>query len=253
MKRIATTVGLIAAIVCVPLAGLGGQGRESGGEWERSPAASRDRAEERDALVDGAIVSQGISDPAVVRAMRTVPRHRFVPEALARRAYDDTALPIGYGQTISQPYVVAYMTEALGPADGKRVLEIGTGSGYQAAVLAETGAEVYSIEIVEELGAQVKERLARLGYGAIRLKVADGYDGWAEAAPFTKIIVTAAVDHVPPALLRQLAVGGRLILPLGPPAGIQTLLLITKRADGSLERRSLLAVRFVPMTGRALE
>ena len=252
MKRAALTASMMV-LFCLSLSSLGERGRELTADQEKVPGAPGERIEERNALVDRAIVGHGVVDPAVVRAMRNVPRHRFVPDALAGRAYHDSALPIGFGQTISQPFVVAFMTAALAIEAGERVLEIGTGSGYQAAVLAETGAEVYSIEIVPELGEQVRRRLALLGYGAIQLRVGDGYDGWEEAAPFAKIIVTAAVDHVPPPLLRQLSVGGRLILPLGSPGGIQTLLLITKQGDGSLDRQSLLPVRFVPMTGRAIQ
>jgi len=252
----------IAAILMTLSATLFAFGTGEAANEPRAPSTSAEpkagavqdnRSEERNALVDSTIVARGVTDPLVIRAMRSVPRHRFVPDELSDRAYRDSALPIGYGQTISQPYVVAFMTEALRIEPGNKVLEIGTGSGYQAAVLAELAREVYSIEIVPELGALVEKRLRGLGYESIGLKVADGYYGWEEEAPFDRMMVTAAVDHVPPPLLRQLAANGRLILPLGSPGGIQTLLLIVKHADGSLERHSLLAVRFVPMTGRALQ
>ncbi len=243
----------IAVLVLVgsPLFGLGSGEAQKIDEPSGSSPFSERRAE-RSALVDEAIARQGVSDPAVLDAMRRVPRHRFVPSSQAARAYLDRALPIGYGQTISQPYVVAFMTEALELTSDDKVLEIGTGSGYQAAVLAEIVSRVYSIEIVPELYTAVKPRLRELGYDNVHVAHGDGYFGWEEEAPFDKMIVTAAVDHVPPALLRQLAAGGKLILPLGSPGGVQTLLLITKGFDGSFERRSLLPVRFVPMTGAAL-
>lgn len=225
---------------------LGSDGRLPGGPFD-------ERRRERDTLVDRFLLGRDIEDRRVVEAVRRVPRHRFVPLSLAHRAYEDTALPIGYGQTISQPYVVAFMTQALELTGGDKVLEIGTGSGYQAAVLGELVEQVYSIEIVPELSDRTRERLATLGYGRVRLRTADGYYGWSEEAPFDRMIVTAAVDHVPLPLLRQLAPGGIMILPLGPPLGVQTLLRIRKDADGGLRRESLLTVRFVPMTGRALK
>ena len=188
--------------------------------------------------------------PAVIAAMGRVERHEFVPEALRHRAYEDRPLPIGYGQTISQPYIVALMTDLLEPAPGARLLEVGTGSGYQAAVLAELGLEVYTIEIVPELGEQAAARLKRLGYGTAATRVGDGYNGWPEGAPFDGIVVTAAADHVPPPLIAQLKPGGRMVIPVGPAFMVQQLVLVTKAKDGTLRTRQLLPVRFVPLTGR---
>jgi protein-L-isoaspartate(D-aspartate) O-methyltransferase len=188
--------------------------------------------------------------PAVIAAMDRVERHEFVPEALRALAYEDRPLPIGYGQTISQPYIVALMTDLLEPTAGDRVLEIGTGSGYQAAVLAELGLEVYSIEIVPELGDEAAARLDRLGYDKVATRVGDGYDGWPERALFDGLVVTAAAGHVPPPLIEQLKPGGRMVIPVGEPFRVQHLVLITKAADGTLRSRQLLPVRFVPLTGR---
>ena len=188
--------------------------------------------------------------PAVIAAMGRVPRHDFVPEALRARAYEDRPLPIGYGQTISQPYIVALMTDLLRPARGQVMLEIGTGSGYQAAVLAELGIEVYTMEIVPQLGEAAAERLERLGYGGVGVKVTDGYHGWPEKAPFDAIVATAAADHVPPPLVAQLKPGGRMVIPVGPAFMVQQLVLVTKAADGAVSTRQLLPVRFVPLTRR---
>ena len=206
------------------------------------------RADERDRMVARQISARGVRDPRVLDAMRAVPRHRFVPEALQAAAYDDTPLPIGLDQTISQPYIVAYMTEALQLPARARVLEIGTGSGYQAAVLAEIAHEVYSIEIVPELGARAARLLGDLGYEHVHTRVGDGYRGWPEAAPFDAIIVTAAPDHVPPALVEQLAIGGRLVIPVGRFA--QEMRIVTKTSDGASSETTI-PVRFVPMTGEA--
>ncbi len=194
--------------------------------------------------------AEGIRDPRVLAALERVPRHRFVPQDLRSEAYADRALPIGLEQTISQPYVVAYMTAALELSGDERVLEIGTGSGYQAAVLAECAREVYSIEILPALAARAREVLRELGYAGVHLRVGDGYLGWPEVAPFDAILVTAAPDHVPQPLIDQLAEGGRMILPLG--RGEQELCLIERRG-GEITRRNVLPVRFVPMTGRAQE
>lgn len=187
--------------------------------------------------------------PAVVAAMGKVERHRFVPEKLADLAYRNRPLPIGHGQTISQPYIVALMSELLRVRPGDRVLEIGTGSGYQAAILAELGASVFSIEIVEELGREAAARLASLGYHEVRTRIGDGYYGWPEAAPFDAIMVTAAASHVPPPLVRQLQPGGRMVIPLGMPFMAQSLMLVEKNADGSLTSYQILPVSFVPLTG----
>jgi len=183
-------------------------------------------------------------------AMAQTPRHLFVREQDLGEAYENRPLPIGHGQTISQPYVVALMTDLLDVKPGDRVFELGTGSGYQAAVLAWLGAQVYSVEIVQPLGEQAAEKLARLGHGKVQVKVADGYYGWAEHAPYDAIIVTAAASHVPPPLVRQLKPGGRMVIPVGPPFLAQHLLLVEKGADGTIRTRQVLPVSFVPLTGR---
>jgi protein-L-isoaspartate(D-aspartate) O-methyltransferase len=202
----------------------------------------------RERMVRDQIAARGVRDPRVLAAVSKVPRHELVPEDVRAHAYEDRPLPIGHGQTISQPYVVAYMTEQLRLLGDERVLEIGTGSGYQAAVLAELAGEVYSIEIVEPLGERARADLARLGYRNVQVRVGDGYRGWPEQAPFDAIIVTAAPGHVPQPLIDQLAVGGRLVLPVG---GLdQELLLLSRDADGIHEER-LIGVRFVPMRGEA--
>ncbi len=185
---------------------------------------------------------------SVLRAMRTVPRHRFVPPALAAEAYRDRPLPIGLGQTISQPFIVALMTELLDPRPDARVLEIGTGSGYQAAVLAECVAKVYTIEIVTPLGARARKVLDGLGYRNVEVKIGDGYKGWPEAAPFDAIIVTAAPDHIPQPLVEQLAPRGRMVIPVGSRDGVQDLLVITKDDQGHAVTKRTIAVRFVPLT-----
>jgi protein-L-isoaspartate(D-aspartate) O-methyltransferase len=188
------------------------------------------------------------ADPAVRAALGRVPRDRFVPPDKREIAWADTALSIGCAQTISQPFIVALMTDLLAVRPGDRVLEIGTGSGYQAAVLAELGAEVYSIEIIEALAADARERLAALGYGKVSVRSGDGRAGWSEHAPYQGIIVTAAAEGIPPALPAQLAPGGRLVIPLGAKGG-QRLCVFTKRSDGTLHRRVGLPVTFVPCTG----
>jgi len=201
----------------------------------------------RERLVDG-LEAQGISDLNVLAAMRKVPRHEFVPENYQEAAYQNNPLPIGLDQTISQPYIVAYMTEVLQLTGGEKVLEIGTGSGYQAAILAEIAAEVYSIEILEPLAKNAEQTLRRLGYTNIHIKAGDGYKGWPEHAPFDAIIVTAAPDHVPQPLVQQLKVGGRMVIPVGE--WFQNLLMITKNSGGVTEQVDI-PVRFVPMTGEA--
>ncbi|MFO7178901.1 MAG: protein-L-isoaspartate(D-aspartate) O-methyltransferase [Pseudomonadota bacterium] len=203
-------------------------------------------------MVRATIEAEGIDDARVLAAMRRVPRHRFVPENVRGAAYADRPLPIGWGQTISQPYIVAAMTAAAGPKPTDRCLEIGTGSGYQAAVLAELCARVYSIEYLEPLAAFARENLTALGY-SVELRHGDGYRGWPEAAPFDVILVTAAPERVPQPLLDQLAVGGRLVVPVGSPGEVQTLELWIRKASGagaeSFERRTLARVRFVPFLG----
>lgn len=203
--------------------------------------------EERALMVRRQISERGVKDPRVLAAMGKVPRHCFVPLKQRERAYEDHPLPIGQGQTISQPYVVALMSEALKLTPQDKVLEIGTGSGYQAAILAELAGQVYSIEIVPELGKQAARTLGGLGYDRVRLKIDDGYQGWPRAAPFDAIILTAAPPEIPQALLEQLAPGGRMILPLGPRFGVQELLLLRKSHQGIVSRQSLGQVRFVPM------
>ena len=216
------------------------------------PAFS-ERTEHREKMVSYQMRARGIKDPNVLRAMNTVPRHAFVEESLRPRAYGDHPLPIGYNQTISQPYIVAYMTEALHLTPDSNVLEIGTGSGYQAAVAAEIAAEVYTIEIIEPLAAAAKDRLAALGYRNVRTKAADGFYGWPDHAPFDAIIITAAASFIPPPLIEQLKPSGRMIIPLGSPYGVQTLVLVTKNTAGRVTTKRLLPVRFVPMLGRAIE
>jgi protein-L-isoaspartate(D-aspartate) O-methyltransferase len=199
----------------------------------------------RHRMVKTQIMGRGITNPAVLDAMNKVPRHLFVPKEYENEAYNDYPLPIGYGQTISQPYIVAYMTEAVKPGSRKRALEIGTGSGYQAAVLAEITEKVYTIEIVPELAKESAERLRKLGYKNIISKSGDGYQGWPEYAPFDIIIVTAAAEKIPGPLIDQLAENGRLVIPVGPPSAVQELQLVIKR-NGKTETKRLTFVRFVP-------
>src|SRR5262245_17967490 len=187
----------------------------------------------------------------VQAAMASVPRHEFVPPDERRRAYENRPLPIGHGQTISQPFIVALMTDIMAIKPGDRVLEIGTGSGYQAAVLAELASAVYTVEIVEALGRQAAETLARLGYRNVRTRIGDGFRGWPEHAPFDSIMVTAAPREVPPALIDQLKPGGRLVVPVGAQSSGQSLLVIAKQPDGTITRRTVLAVRFVPLTDKS--
>lgn len=189
----------------------------------------------------------GVRDSATLEAMRTVPRHEFVPAAYRSRAYGDHPIPIGLGQTISQPYIVAYMTEYLAPHPGLKVLEVGTGSGYQAAVLAATGADVYTIEIFGELASQAADRLRRLGWDGVHTRHGDGHFGWPEEAPFDAIIVTAAAGFIPPALVEQLKPGGRMIIPVGNAYTTQNLIAVTTNAEGDVRTRALLPVRFVPL------
>jgi protein-L-isoaspartate(D-aspartate) O-methyltransferase len=220
--------------------------------WPGQAYASADAyAGQRAQMVARQLESRGIADAATLAAMRNVPRHRFVPAARERQAYADSPLPIGYGQTISQPYIVAYMTELLQLEAGMRALEIGTGSGYQAAVLAEILDEVFTIEIVPELASWGQENLRRSGYERVRVKQADGYYGWEEFAPFDAIVVTAAADHIPPPLIEQLRDGGRMVIPVGSPFRTQMLMLVSRDGD-DIRTESLLPVRFVPLT-RATE
>jgi protein-L-isoaspartate(D-aspartate) O-methyltransferase len=204
-------------------------------------------------MVTTQLIARDITDSRVLRAMSVVSRHDFVPESQRPYAYEDRPLPIGEGQTISQPYIVALMTQAARIQPGDRVLELGTGSGYQAAILAEITSEVYSVEIIATLGERAAAQLSMLGYDSIRFQISDGYFGWEEHAPYDAIIVTCAPDHIPRPLVNQLAVGGRMVVPVGPPGAYQSLWLLEKQADGSLQRRNLGGVSFVPMTGVSLE
>jgi protein-L-isoaspartate(D-aspartate) O-methyltransferase len=203
-------------------------------------------ARARQRMVAEQIEARGVKSPRVLEAMRTVPRHEFVPPAARHDAYGDHPLLIGHGQTISQPYIVAFMTEALGLTGGEKVLEVGTGSGYQAAVLSQVASSVYSIEIVAPLAEEARERIARLGYRNVFLRAGDGYKGWPEAAPFDAIVVTAAAPKVPEPLKAQLKDGGRLVIPVGDQN--QELVVLTRRGD-TFEERRVLPVIFVPMTG----
>jgi len=201
----------------------------------------------RENMVLAQIKARGVTNSATLNAMRSVPRHLFVPEGLKKYAYNDGPLPIGYGQTISQPYIVAFMTERIRPKKDFRVLEIGTGSGYQAAVLAQIVDSVYTIEIVRELFASAKKRLKAAGYDNVLVKYADGYHGWPEKGPFDAIIVTAAAEFVPPPLIEQLKEGGRMIIPVGNPFSTQQLLEVVKE-NGKSRTKNLMFVRFVPFT-----
>ncbi len=204
-------------------------------------------------MVDSQIVTRGVSNPLVLRAMRAVPRHEFVTPDYLDQAYDDHPLPIGHGQTISQPYIVAWMSELLEVEPGDKVLEIGTGSGYQAAVLAEMGVEVYTVEVIAELAATAAPLLERLGYQKIKMLEADGYFGWEEHAPYDAIIVTAAPDHLPQPLLLQLAEDGRLVIPVGPVGSFQTLWRFTHGDSDEVLAENLGFVSFVPLTGEGTQ
>lgn len=210
-------------------------------------AADRDWDAARARMVDTQIKARGVDNPAVLQAMSRVPRHLFVPSGVRPVAYEDRPLPIGYDQTISQPYVVAYMTQVLQPSRQHKVLEIGTGSGYQAAVLAELVRHVYTIEIVSELAERARRTLADTGYRNVTVRAGNGYLGWPEEAPFDRIIVTAAPDEIPPALVEQLATGGIMVLPVG--TAFQEITIVTKTSRGITEKRTL-PVRFVPMVGK---
>ncbi len=215
--------------------------------------AFQERVSERRQMVLRQIELREVKDPNVLDAMRAVPRHAFVPAAQRAYAYEDRPLYIGYGQTISQPYIVAFMTEALRLDPNSTVLEIGTGSGYQAAVCAEVAREVHTIEIVEPLAKSAAEVLTQLGYTNVQVKAGDGYFGWPQEGPFDAIIGTAAAGEVPPPLIEQLKKGGRMILPVEDSDGLQRLILLTKDQDGQLRKKDVLPVRFVPMTGRVQE
>jgi len=215
-----------------------------------SPAPASEAGRARERMVREQIEARGVRDPLTLAAMRKVPRHELVPEIVRAAAHQDYPLPIGLGQTISQPYIVAFMTEALGLRGGEKVLEIGTGSGYQAAVLAEIAAQVYTIEIVAPLAERARADLARLGYANVHVRAGDGYLGWPEAAPFDAIIVTAAAPKIPEPLKAQLKDGGRLVIPVGEE--YQSLVVLT-RTGSRFAEQTVLPVRFVPMTGQVRE
>lgn len=214
------------------------------GEQVDSEAMRRARLD----MVREQVAARGVDDEAVLEAMRTVPRHLMIPERYRQDPYGDHPAPIGYGQTISQPYIVGYMSEQLDIEPGERVLEVGTGSGYQAAILAQMTTNVYTIEIVPELARAAGKTFERLGYDRIALREGDGYFGWPEAAPFDAIVVTAAAEHVPPPLVEQLKRGGTMCIPVGARFGVQYLLLVEKDEAGKVTTRNLMPVRFVPLT-----
>ncbi len=226
----------LALTLCVSLAGIFTAARADDSDKFRK---------KRLQMVDSQIRDQGINDLETLRALSAVPRHLFVPEYLRRQAYTDGPLPIGHGQTISQPYIVAYMTEILHIKPQHRVLEIGTGSGYQAAVLAELTDRVYTMEIIPELADTAGKRLKETGYSSVKIRQGDGYHGWPAAAPFDAIMVTAAAEFIPPPLLKQLKEGGRIIIPVGSPFYVQHLMLVEKK-QGKITTRSMMPVRFVP-------
>ncbi|MCH7554451.1 MAG: protein-L-isoaspartate(D-aspartate) O-methyltransferase [Proteobacteria bacterium] len=240
-RKLPLVLALLVAVAPVaPVAAAGGQDYA---ELRRVLIESI----EDDVRATAAYIGRARLDDRVMAALARVPRHEFVPERVRPYAYENRPLPIGYGQTISQPYIVALMTDLLALGEDSVVLEIGTGSAYQAAVLAELVARVYTIEIVEPLGSAARRRLARLGYDNVEVRIGDGYDGWAEHAPFDAIMVTAAASHVPPPLLGQLKPGGRLVIPVGDRFFTQQLILIEKRDDGALTTTQVLPVRFVPL------
>jgi len=241
-----TGYSLIPLLLVLASCGAGDRAAREPGEEQLSLADARQRMVEVQFQAAG---REAITDPNVLRAMLEVPRHEFLPESLRHLAYMDEALPIGHNQTISQPYIVALMTQVLELKPGDRVLEIGTGSGYQAAVLSRMVKEVYSIEIVQPLAMGARETLDRLGIENVFTRIGDGYRGWPENEPFDAIIVTAAPDHVPQPLVDQLAVGGRMVIPVG--SYYQELLLLQKGPDGNITRERGIPVRFVQMTGEA--
>ena len=220
---------------------------------EHEHPAFTERAEERERMVARQIQARDVRDPNVLKAMRTVPRHAFIRFIEQRYAYTDSPLPIGFDQTISQPYIVAFMTEALQLKPNSKVLEIGTGSGYQAAVCAEIAERVYTIEIVEGLADRAKKCLKELGYSNVFTRFGDGFFGWKEEAPFDAIIGTAAAGRIPEPLLEQIKPGGRMILPYGSPRGFQYLVVVTKDKEGKISKENVMPVRFVPMTGEVMK
>ncbi len=244
---------LLFALLCLPCYAIVSLSCSTSVTTQRASGAADEQKRERKfegqriRMVDEQIRSRGIESSAVLRAMRKIPRHRFVPAPLTDLAYSDRPLPIGLDQTISQPFIVAYMTEAAEISPKEKVLEIGTGSGYQAAVLGEIAREVYTIEIIPELGEQARRVLEELGYKNVHAKIGNGYEGWAEHAPYDAIVVTAAPDEVPQALIDQLAVNGKMVIPVGTTN--QEMMVITKTRRGVVNRKTI-PVRFVPMTGK---
>ena len=269
LLRALTMAVLLSMGAAVPLAALGTPSGETSGETggeaageaaaeqkaagQEADPQDEEAAELRRTMVVQQIEKRGVDDALVLEAMRSVPRHRFVPTVSITKAYADQPQPIGHGQTISQPYIVAYMTEMLELDPEEKVLEIGTGSGYQAAVLAEITDRVWSIEIIEDLADTAKQRLRQLGYKEVRTRQGDGYYGWESAAPFDGIIVTAAAGHIPTPLIEQLASDGKMIIPIGGTYEVQSLMLVQKNEDGEVTTERLMPVRFVPMTGAAQE
>jgi protein-L-isoaspartate(D-aspartate) O-methyltransferase len=237
MSRGLISHAIMFSLLCAPEASAAG-------------AATEDHATERAEMVSRQIAQRDVSDERVLAAMGKVPRHEFVPDSEKHSAYRDTPLPIGEGQTISQPYIVALMTELARPASNHRVLEVGTGSGYQAAVLAELVDHVYSIEIESTLAQRAGEVLQKLGYDNITIRTGDGYVGWTEHAPFDVIVITAAPDHVPQPLIEQLKPGGRMVVPVGPISATQQLRVLEKKADGKVTSTVVAPVRFVPLRRR---
>ncbi len=239
-------LGALAAVVLLPGASLraADQDKET---YQVRRARMVDIVERQTAATRFETGREALSK-RVAKALKSVPRHEFVPESQKRHAYENRPLPIGHGQTISQPYIVALMTELLDLEPGDKVFEVGTGSGYQAAVLSQLVREVYTIEIVAPLGTLAREHFARLEYKNVKTRVGDGYNGWPEAAPFDAIIVTAGADHIPAPLIAQLKPGGRMIIPVGGPFRVQHLILLEKSSDGSVKKRRILPVRFVPLT-----
>ncbi len=237
-------LGFFPLLFFLVFSGMGGQTLEQ--KVQKRGVPGKGYKDARDRMVENQIRARGVSDTLVLKAMSRVPRHHFVPRTYRPLAYTDGPLPIGKGQTISQPYIVAFMTEALELSPEDRVLEVGTGSGYQAAVLGEIVREVYSIEIIPELGRSARELLEEMGYNNIRVRIGDGYLGWPEKAPFDAIIVTAAADKIPPPLIEQLKDGGRLCIPVGGKNNVQSLMKITREGE-KIRKETLLPVRFVPL------
>jgi len=239
-------IGLLVGIVLT--AASGGSAADKSDEATQPPFG---REAERHRMVARQIEARGVRDRKVLAAMRRVPRHLLIPKARRLFAYGDHPVPIGYGQTVSQPYIVGYMTEVLQLTKDAKVLEVGTGSGYQAAVLAEITPHTYTMEIVPELAQRAAEDLKALGYEHIHAREGDGYNGWESESPWDAVVVTAASEHVPPPLIKQLKPGGRMCIPVGSPFGTQYLLLVEKKADGSVSTRNLMPVRFVPLTRKS--